>query len=295
MVNEIDTKAKSGWTFLVVTIVVFGLTVWLIVSGAFNLAHREFPWYWVGGLPSLITFILLCCGFYILQPNEAGALILFGHYQGTVKENGFCWRNPFTTVKKISLRARNLNGEKLKVNDKSGNPIEIAAVVVWKVKNTAQALFEVDNYEEYVDTQSEAAMRRLAGLYPYDTNEAEENEISLREGTDEVNVELTKELQERLGRAGVIVEEARISHLAYAPEIAGAMLRRQQAQAVIAARKKIVEGAVTMVEMALDELSAKQVVELDEERKAMMVSNLLVVLCGEESAHPVVNTGTLYH
>jgi regulator of protease activity HflC (stomatin/prohibitin superfamily) len=226
-----------------------------------------------------------------VNPNEAAALLLFGAYKGTVKKNGFCWANPFYTKMKISLRARNLNGEKLKVNDLSGNPIEIAAVVVWQVAETAEALFEVDDYEEYVETQSEAAVRHMASAYPYDGDEAT---ISLRGSTDELNQHLQKELQERLGRAGVDVNEARLSHLAYAPEIAGAMLQRQQASAVVAARQKIVEGAVGMVELALEELNKKTIVTLDEERKAAMVSNLMVVLCSEHSAQPIVNTGTLY-
>lgn len=295
MVEEKTIPGQSGWVFLPITIVVYIVMIWCIVNGIFVAIDNLNPVWWFSGAGLLlIAAILLTIGFYILQPNEAAALLLFGHYKGTVKSNGFRWTNPFMTVKKISLRARNLNGERLKVNDKTGNPVEIAAVVVWKVEDTAEALFEVDNYEEYVETQSEAAIRHLAGRYPYDSDDSEEDDISLRQGRDEVNLELTKELQERLGRAGVVVQEARISHLAYAPEIAGAMLRRQQAQAVIAARKKIVEGAVSMVEMALQELSAKQVVQLDEERKAAMVSNLLVVLCGEESAQPVVNTGTLY-
>ena len=292
MTQERTCKAVSGWPMLVVTFVVYATFIWFVVSGIIEIVHNQPPWPWIKAAITLLAGILLSVGFFVLQPNQAGALVLFGHYQGTVKENGFCWRNPFTSVKKISLRARNLNGEKLKVNDKVGNPIEIAAVVVWKVQNTAEALFDVDDYEDYVSVQSEAAVRHLAGRYPYDSHEGDE--VSLRGGTDEVNVELTKELQERLGRAGVVVQEARISHLAYASEIAGAMLRRQQAQAVIAARQKIVEGAVGMVEMALTQLSEKHIIELDDERKAAMVGNLLVVLCGEEQAQPVVNAGTLY-
>ena len=222
-------------------------------------------------------------------------LILFGGYRGTVRDSGFFFTNPFNKKFKISLRARNLNGEKLKVNDKRGNPIEIAAVVVWRVQDTAQAVFDVDNYEAYVRIQSESALRHVTTAYAYDDGDGETSELTLRGGSDEVSAALTKELQERLAKAGVQVEEARLTHLAYAPEIAQAMLRRQQAEAVIAARKKIVHGAVSMVEMALKELSAKNVVNLDEERKAAMVSNLLVVLCGESEAHPVINTGTLYN
>ncbi len=300
MTEEKNIRGISGWGFLAVDLLLYLMVLWMLIQGIIGIAQYEQPpWIWIPGGLLLITAILISAGFYTLQPNQAAALILFGHYQGTVKDTGFMWRNPFTAVKKISLRARNLNGERLKVNDQTGNPIEIAAVVVWKVEDTAQALFEVDDYEEYVETQSEAAIRHLAGRYPYDSedeiDDGQQEVISLRQGREEVNEELTKELQARLGRAGVVVQEARISHLAYAPEIAGAMLRRQQAQAVIAARKKIVEGAVSMVEMALHQLSEKHVVDLDEERKASMVSNLLVVLCGEESAQPVVNTGTLYN
>ena len=241
----------------------------------------------------MILAILVSSGFFTLQPNEAAVLILFGAYKGTVRDSGFFFTNPLNKRVKISQRARNLNGEKLKVNEKRGNPIEIAAVVVWRVQDTAQAMFDVDSYENYVKIQSESAVRHVASNYAYD--DGEPNEITLRGGADEVSAALTRELQERLAKAGVRVEEARLTHLAYAPEIAQAMLRRQQAEAVIAARQKIVHGAVSMVEMALNELSAKRVVVLDEERKAAMVSNLLVVLCGESEAHPVINTGTLYH
>jgi regulator of protease activity HflC (stomatin/prohibitin superfamily) len=298
MTEEKNIRGTSGWGFLVMNLLMYACVIWMLIQGIVGIANYEKPpWIWIPGGVLLVAAVLISAGFYTIQPNYAAALLLFGKYRGTVKDNGFMWRNPFVTVKKISLRARNLNGERLKVNDQTGNPIEIAAVVVWKVENTAHALFEVNDYEEYVDIQSEAAIRRLAGRYPYDSEDeiADQGIISLRHGTDEVNEELKKEIQERLIRAGVDVQEARISHLAYAPEIAGAMLRRQQAMAVIAARKKIVEGAVSMVEMALQQLSEKHVVELDEERKAAMVSNLLVVLCGEESAQPVVNTGTLYN
>jgi regulator of protease activity HflC (stomatin/prohibitin superfamily) len=244
---------------------------------------------------------------------------LFGDYKGTVRESGFHWGNPFytngprlpaptnfkperqdlstllrkhTRRNKVSLRIRNLNTEKIKVNDKGGNPIEIAAVIVWRVQDTAQAMFDVDDYETYVEIQSESALRHLASGYAYDNGE--ENEVTLRSGVDEVSLALQKELQVRLEKAGVVIEEARLSHLAYAPEIAQAMLRRQQAEAVIAARTKIVHGAVSMVEMALHDLAEKNVLTLDDERKASMVSNLMVVLCGESEVHPVVNTGTLY-
>lgn len=238
-------------------------------------------------------------GFYMLQPNEAAIVTLFGDYRGTDRAEGLRWRIPFYALKKISLRSRNLNGDRLKVNDKSGNPIEIAAAIVWRVEDTAQAVFEIDDYESYVHVQSEAAVRHVASSYHYDNNEAEAampgEQMTLRGSTAAVARALMEELQERLGKAGVSVEEARLTHLAYAPEIASAMLRRQQAEAVIAARSKIVHGAVTMVEMALHGLSEKNLVELDNERKAAMVSNLLVVLCAESNVQPIVNAGTLYN
>ena len=243
----------------------------------------------------VVNFTLILPGLVIVNPNESKVLTLFGKYTGTVKKDGFFWVNPFTVKKKVSLRAFNLNGQQLKVNDKVGNPIEIAAVIVWRVRDTASAVFSVENYIQYVNIQSEAAVRHLANSFPYDNIEDEDASVTLRDGADQVNMMLEKELNERLHRAGIEVLEARISHLAYAPEIASAMLQRQQANAIIAARKQIVEGAVGMVEMALDKLSAKNIVELDEERKAAMVSNLLVVLCGERSVSPVVNAGTLYH
>ena len=237
--------------------------------------------------------LVLSGGFFTLQPNGACILSLFGEYKGTVRESGFFWTNPFMTKRKISLRSRSLEGTKLKVNDKQGNPIEIGIVVVWKVDDTAQAVFDVESYEQYVQIQSETAVRHLANTYAYD--HGEEHEITLRSGVDEVSGALRVELQERLSKAGVHVEEARLTHLAYAPEIAGVMLRRQQAEAVIAARQKIVHGAVSMVQRALNELSEKNIVHLDDERKAAMVNNLLVILCGEGQAHPVLNTGTLFN
>ncbi|WP_259015366.1 SPFH domain-containing protein [Emticicia fluvialis] len=242
----------------------------------------------------LAGFILII-GLTVINPNEAAVTTFFGDYMGTMKQNGLRWVNPLFRRKKISLRARNLNGQKLKVNDKMGNPIEIAAVVVWRVSDTAKAVFEVDDYLKFVDIQSEAAVRHLASSYAYDNIEDESANITLRDGSGKINEMLEKELNERIAQAGVEVMEARISHLSYAPEIAGAMLQRQQATAVVAARKQIVEGAVGMVEMALARLSEKEIVHLDEERKAAMVSNLLVVLCGEKSVSPVVNTGTLYN
>jgi regulator of protease activity HflC (stomatin/prohibitin superfamily) len=252
-------------------------------------------------LAVLVVFALACLwgvvalnGYFTLQPNEARVLLLFGKYKGTARQSGFHWANPFyTKAARMSLRARTLNVDKLKVNDKRGNPIEIAAVVVWRVGDTAQASFDVDRYDQYVHTQSESALRHLASVYSYD--DGEENEPTLRSNVDEVSKALREELEQRLAKAGVAVDEARLTNLSYAPEIAQAMLRRQQAEAVIAARQKIVLGAVSMVDMALKGLAEKQIVNLDDERKAAMVSNLMVVLCGESEAHPVINTGTLYN
>lgn len=243
----------------------------------------------------VIDVIFVLPGLVIVNPNESKVLTLFGKYIGTVKKDGFFWVNPFTVKKKVSLRAFNLNGQQLKVNDSIGNPIEIAAVIVWQVKDTANAVFAVENYIQYVNIQSEAAVRHLANSFPYDNLEDETAHITLRGGAEQVSLLLEKELNERLARAGIEVLEARISHLAYAPEIAHSMLQVQQASAIIAARRLIVEGAVGMVDMALQKLSEKNIVELDEERKAAMVSNLLVVLCGDKAVNPVVNTGTLYH
>ncbi len=295
--KEIETHAFNGWLMVQLNI--------LLLLGAGG-------WFWwilqkSGPGPGLMLFgpILLALlafflfkGYFTLQPNEGRVLILFGAYKGTVRQSGFWWANPFYSQTrtngsaKISLRARNFNSEKLKVNDKRGNPIEIAAVIVWQVEDTARAAFDVENFESYVHIQSESAVRHIASLYAYDRGD--EQEPTLRESADEIGGALKKELLERLDKAGVLVQEARLTHLAYAPEIAQAMLRRQQAEAVIAARKTIVQGAVSMVEMALRELTEKSVVKLDDERKAAMVSNLLVVLCGESEAQPVINTGTLY-
>jgi regulator of protease activity HflC (stomatin/prohibitin superfamily) len=244
---------------------------------------------------TVVDLVLILPGLAIINPNESKVLTLFGKYLGTVKQDGFFWVNPFTVKKKISLRAFNLNGQQLKVNDKVGNPIEIAAVIVWQIKDTAKAVFAVENYLQYVNIQSEAAVRHLANSFPYDNIEDETADITLRGGTEQVSFFLEKELNDRLERAGIEVLEARISHLAYSPEIAHTMLQRQQASAIIWARRLIVEGAVGMVEMALAKLAEKNIVDLDEERKAAMVSNLLVVLCGDRSVNPVVNTGTLYH
>jgi len=318
----------------VVLLLILGGVALFIYSMVAGIRTIEHPIWSLFILALVMEFVgvVMSIGFFTLQPNEARVLILFGAYKGTVRESGFHWGNPFYSNgprqfgamamaqaaqmaeqgklgaakaasmsqgakaprrHKISLRARTLNGERLKVNDKRGNPIEIAAIVIWRVQDTAQASFDVDDYAKYVETQSESALRHLASCYAYD--HGEENETTLRSGVDEVSQALRKELQDRLPKAGVVVEEARLTHLAYAPEIAQAMLRRQQAEAVIAARQKIVHGAVSMVDMALKELAEKQVVQLDDERKAAMVSNLMVVLCGESEVHPVVNTGTLYN
>lgn len=254
-----------------------------------------------GGLPALVVVfsVLSAIGFFgllgliVVNPNESSVLVLFGTYKGSVRENGFYWVNPFYTKKKVSLRARNLDSQAIKVNDKLGNPIMIGVVLVWKVENTFKAAFEVDDYITFVKIQTESAIRKLAHSYPYDNFDDEQKEVSLRSGGDEINHVLEDELRERLAMAGIQVVEARISNLAYASEIAGAMLQRQQATAVVAARTKIVEGAVSMVEMALEQLSKRKIVELDDDKKASMVSNLMVVLCSDKSASPVVNTGTL--
>ena len=287
--KEIEKNVQSGLVWFIITSLILVASIAAFILGA---ANNMIPLI-IGGSVAFVVWIVMLAGFFTLQPNEAAVIILFGEYKGTVKIAGWHWANPFYTKKKISLRQRNLNGEKIKVNDEMGNPVEIATVIVWKVSNTAEALFDVENYNRYVETQSESALRHLAGLYPYDTND--ERQLSLRGSTDEVSEALKAELQIRLSKAGVIVEESRLSHLAYAPEIAAAMLQRQQASAIIAARQKIVEGAVGMVEMALKMLNENGIVELDEERKAAMVSNLLVVLCGERSAQPIINTGTLHN
>lgn len=244
-------------------------------------------------IPLGFIFFFSSIGFFFINPNDSRVLTLFGKYKGSVKDNGFYWANPFFTKKKITLRARNFESERVKVNDKRGNPILISVIIVWRVKDTYKAAFEVDNYEHFVKLQSDAAVRNLAGSYSYD-NFDESDEITLRSGMDEINDALERALADRLIFAGIEVLEARIGYLAYAEEIAGAMLKRQQAEAVVAARHKIVEGAVSMVEMALDQLSKKQIIELDEDKKAAMVSNLMVILCSDKDASPVVNTGTLH-
>ncbi|HET6453329.1 MAG TPA: SPFH domain-containing protein [Armatimonadota bacterium] len=286
MKEEHEVKPISGWLMLFVMIALIAVAVWMFVHLDENESNIWIP------IVLMVLAILIAPGLVVVEPNGSSVLLLAGRYHGTIKESGFKWVNPFYSKRPISLRIRTLNGDKLKVNDLAGNPVEIAAIVVWKVKDTYEASFEVDDYVQYVTLQSETAVRHLASLYPYD---AEGEEIlSLRRNAEEVSAALQKELQERLQRAGVEVLEARLSHLAYAPEIASAMLRRQQAAAIIAARQKIVEGAVGMVEMALDRLEEYKKLTLDDERKAAMVSNLLVVLCSEHAAQPVLNTGTLY-
>jgi regulator of protease activity HflC (stomatin/prohibitin superfamily) len=288
MLQEKLIKGLSGWLMLFLLIVLLFLFMTIFVGSV----RQGEP---LVAVLAMLLFALACLGFgglTVVNPNEAKVVLLFGNYKGSVKEPGFWWFNPLARRRRVSLRVRNFESSKLKVNDHDGNPIEIAAVVVWKVVETAEAVFHVDDYEHYVHVQSESAVRTLATTYPYDAHN--EGQLSLRTGVVEITHRLRDEIQERLAKAGVEVIEARITHLAYAPEIAGAMLRRQQASAVIAARQKIVEGAVGMVQMALEALSAKKVVELDEERKASMVSNLLVVLCSDRDAQPIVNAGTLY-
>lgn len=295
--NEKEIKVHSGLKMIFIVMLILAIALALFILGVINSSASSSALSTVEivlGVVLFVVWIFLLPGFFTLQPNVAAALILFGAYKGTVKEAGWHWANPFYTKKKVSLRSRNLNGEKLKVNDEMGNPVEIAAVVVWHVQNTYEALFNVESYTDYVKTQSESAIRHLAGLYPYDITD-DSQELSLRGSADEVSEALAKELQVRLGKAGVVIEEARLSHLAYAPEIAAAMLQRQQASAIVAARQKIVEGAVGMVEMALKKIDENGMAKLDEERKAAMVSNLMVVLCGERAAQPVINAGTLYN
>lgn len=314
-------SAHSGWLMLPVNLGLLFGGVAVFIGGLVRAAQTDqFSWLILLGPIVALLGIILLCGHFTLQPNEARVMILFGEYHGSIRESGFFWANPFysrnrgrielggpvqknprtgqmesphrTLSSKISLRTRNFNSERIKVNDRRGNPVELAAVVVWRVADTAKAAFDVDDFESYVQIQSESALRHIASLYSYD--HSEEDEPTLRDSADEVAAALRGELQARLEQAGVTVDEARLTHLAYAPEIAQAMLRRQQAEAVIAARQKIVHGAVSMVEMALRELQEKAVLDLDAERKAAMVSNLLVVLCAESEATPVINTGTLY-
>lgn len=286
MKNETSFNGWNGYLMLAILLV-------LVTGSVLGLIFYQQLIYVF--IPILVVSLFCMAGLAVVDPNEALVLVLFGKYAGTVRENGFFWLNPFFVRKKISLRARNFDGVPIKVNDSVGNPIMIGLVLVWKVEDTFRASFEVDEYEHFVTVQSDAALRKLAGTYPYDNFEDAKAEITLRSGVDEVNEQLAAELVERLTIAGIKVIEARINSLAYAAEIAGAMLRRQQAQAVVSARSKIVEGAVGMVQMALTQLSEKGIIDLDEERKAAMVSNLMVVLCSDVSAQPIVNAGTLHN
>jgi regulator of protease activity HflC (stomatin/prohibitin superfamily) len=292
--TEKSFNSLNGYIAVLIALVAFGVSGYRVVSIMSQAGTSGF------GIP-VVCFavgVFMLIGLYMLQPNEGAILTLFGSYRGTDRNSGLRWCLPFYSRKKISLRSRNFNSEKLKVNDKNGNPIEIGAVIVWRVQDTAQAVFEIDDYETYVHVQSESAIRHLASVYAYDNGGDDiphVNSVTLRGGADTVAKALMVELQERFDKAGIVVEEARLTHLAYAPEIASAMLRRQQAEAVIDARSKIVQGAVSMVEMALKGLSDKNIVHLDDERKASMVSNLLVVLCAESNVQPIVNTGTLYN
>jgi len=286
MKEEKIIKPANGYLMLLVTLVLFFGSILY----AFN---QENPLYLIVTAISFLGFF----GFILVNPNTSKVILLFGKYVGTVKDNGLYWANPFYTKKKISLRASNFDSERLKVNDKLGNPVMISTILVWRVTNTYKAAFDVDNYENFVRVQTDAAVRKLASMYPYDNfaDEGHDEDITLRSSVNEVSETLEKELEERLAIAGIEVLEARIGYLAYAQEIASAMLKRQQATAIVAARHKIVEGAVSMVEMALEELNKKDIVALDEERKAAMVSNLMVILCGDKEAAPVVNAGTLNH
>ncbi|HUV01170.1 MAG TPA: SPFH domain-containing protein [Bacteroidales bacterium] len=283
MKQEFSVKPISGYVAV--------LAALLLLGGA--IAGFAYAIIWLGIVLTLI-FVFTLIGFTVVNPNASCVMVLFGAYKGTIRENGFFWVNPFYVKKIVSLRARNFDSEPIKVNDKIGNPIKIGFVLVWKVAETYKASFEVDDYQHFVLVQSDAALRKLAGLYPYDNLEDHEAVMTLRSGGEEVNDELEREIRERLIIAGIEVIEARINYIAYAEEIANAMLRRQQATAIVAARFKIVEGAVSMVQMALEQLSDKKIVELDEEKKAAMVSNLMVVLCGDKDATPIVNTGTLH-
>jgi len=288
--TEVTRKTASGYPWIAVALVLMaaGLYALLQVKAAGPMAL-------LFAVPLLLVGLLVLAGLYMLQPNEAGILLLFGAYKGTDRTEGLRWANPFYKKQKISLRAHNLSSERLKVNDKRGNPIEIAAAIVWRVRDTAQASFDVEDYDEYVRIQAEAAVRHLASNYAYDEGEdTHTGVITLRAGQDKVAASLVRELTERFDQAGIVVEDAKLTHLAYAAEIAQVMLRRQQAEAIIAARSKIVHGAVSMVEMALTGLSERGIVNLDDERRAAMVSNLLVVLCADNDAQPVINTGTLY-
>ncbi|MBL0112902.1 MAG: SPFH domain-containing protein [Saprospiraceae bacterium] len=284
MKNEFITKPSSGYPWLIIFLVLFfgGLVTTVLIDP-----------HWLGVI-LIVASIFILPGFFLVNPNEAKVLLLFGEYKGTAKDNGFFWANPFFTKKMISLRAQNFDSERIKVNDKKGNPIMISGIVVWRVEDTYKAGFDVTDYQSFVKVQSEAALRELAGTYAYDNFDEGVHEVTLRSGHEEVNDALESQLRDRLAIAGIEVIEARLGYLAYAPEIASAMLRRQQAEAVVAARMKIVEGAVGMVDLALQHLSAKNIIDLDDEKKAAMVSNLMVVLCSDKDATPIVNTGTLH-
>lgn len=282
--QEKNISPISGYIALLINAIFLGITIAMCVI------TKQPIW-----LLLLLPWLLMLPGFFYVNPNGSRVLVLFGQYKGTVKNNGFFWVNPFFTKKRISLRARNFDSERIKVNDSIGNPIMISVILVWRVRDTFSAAFEVDDYENFVRVQTDAAVRKMAGTYPYDNFEDDQSEITLRSGIKDVNDHLETELEERLAIAGIEILEARIGYLAYAQEIASAMLRRQQATAIVAARHKIVEGAVSMVEMALEQLDEKDVVELDEEKKAAMVSNLMVVLCADKDVAPVVNSGTLNH
>lgn len=286
MKQEKVVSAPSGYLMFFISLALIGLAIFIFATKIIPIGF---------GIVAVLTSFFLMCGFAAIEPNSSRVLTLFGDYKGTIKESGFFWINPFYLKKKISLRANNLETAQLKVNDKQGNPIMIGAVVVWKVADTFKSAFDVENYSQFVNIQAESALRKLAMGYSYDNFEDESSEITLRSSSSEINEMLEHEISARLAMAGIEVVEARLSHLAYAQEIASAMLQRQQATAVVAARSKIVEGAVGMVELALEQLSRKQIVHLDEDKKAAMVSNLLVVLCADKSVSPVVNTGTLHH
>ncbi len=287
-IAEKPASKINGFIVLLISILILALEIYVLIGGI-KTRDPQFLWLF---FPLILIFILLISGFIIVQPNDSRVLIFFGKYIGTIRQSGFWWVNPFTLKKRISLRIRNFSSEKIKVNDLSGNPIEIGAVIVWKVGDSAKAVFDVENYEQFVDIQSETSIRSLASEFPYDDSES--NKASLRGSPQEIAENLQKQVQSRLDIAGVKVIEARISHLAYAQEIAQAMLRRQQAEAVVAARYKIVEGAVGMVEIALKSLSEQKIIELDEEKKATMVNNLMVALVSESEVTPIINTGTLY-
>ncbi|MEX2591666.1 MAG: SPFH domain-containing protein [Anditalea sp.] len=280
---EKSNKPFSGYLMVFLGILTLALAIISFLNGLI-----------VAGVFSSILFIIIAPGFFIVEPNKAIVLLLFGAYKGTVKANGFFWTNPFMVKKKISLRVRNFENKPLKVNDKIGNPVMVGTIVVWQVKDTFKASFDVEDYENFVHLQADAAVRKMAGIYPYDDFETENVEITLRSGVEEVNKSLEDEISDRLQHAGIKVLEARISHLAYSSEIASAMLQRQQATAIVAARRKIVDGAVGMVEMALEDLRLKGIIEFDEDKKAAMVSNLMVVLCSDRSPSPVLNVGTLH-